>query len=89
MADPESVDISQGPESLVSIELDQDQWHLFTLFFVVMNDSEHSLGYVVHHQIKIYRLLLSMREECLPQRYYIGMIQLFAQLQFSTLVPLV
>lgn len=90
MAVAESVDIGEGAEGLVCIELDQDYRHLLLHLVVVLEDAIDSFWHIVHHNIQIDLILLvTLSVERMLQLNDIGVRQLLHDLQFTILVALV
>ena len=90
VANTESVNVSEGPERLVSVQFDQDHWYLLLHLVVVLEDSEHSLRHVVHHNVQVdFIWLITLSIERMLERDHVGVIELLHDLQLSVLVSLV
>eukprot|EP00356_Strombidium_inclinatum_P006644 CAMPEP_0170495270 /NCGR_PEP_ID=MMETSP0208-20121228/15111_1 /TAXON_ID=197538 /ORGANISM="Strombidium inclinatum, Strain S3" /LENGTH=132 /DNA_ID=CAMNT_0010771433 /DNA_START=616 /DNA_END=1011 /DNA_ORIENTATION=- len=90
VADTEGVNISQGSEGLVGVELDEDDGHLLLQLVVVLQDAEHRLGHVVHHHVQVDLVrLVALRVEGMLQRDDVGVVEFFHDLQLAVLVALV
>ena len=53
MADTKSMNVSEGFEGLVSIQLNQDHWHGLFVLIIVLQNSKHRFWHVVHHNVQI------------------------------------
>ena len=52
------MDIGEGSERLISIQLDQERWNGLLHLVVVLEHAIDRLRYVVHYHIQIYLILL-------------------------------
>lgn len=53
VADAERVDVGEGAEALVNIELDKEDGHWHLHLVVVLQDTVNCLRHVLHHDIKV------------------------------------
>ena len=90
VANTKRMDVSQGPESLVGVQLNEDHGHLLLHFVVVLQDPEHGLRHVVHYYVQVDLIVLvALSVERMLQSYYVRVIELLHYLQFSVLVSFV
>ena len=67
MTDSKGMNVSQGPESLIGIELDQYGWHLLFHFVIVFENSVNCLWNIVHDKVEVYFFrLFDMKISKLP-----------------------
>ena len=84
------MNVSQSSESLVSIELNQNHWHLLLHFVVMLQDSKHSFRNVIHDDVQVDLVrFVSLGVESMLQSYYIWVIELLHYLEFPVFVSLV
>jgi hypothetical protein len=99
-----SIDIGQTPEHLIGIQLNlhksiltQLRRNLFFFLIVLLDQRIQSLGHIVHNQVQIYLIFLSLfekyvfalREVLIPEFDTIGVIDILDNLMLPILVPLV
>lgn len=90
MADTESMNVSQGSEHLVSVEFDEELRDALLHLDIVSHHSVNSLRNVIHDYIEIdFVLLVSSGVKGMLHLDDVGVEQLFHDLQFSVLIPLV
>lgn len=90
VANTEGVNVGEGPERLVCVQLDQDHWYLLLHLVVVLEDPEHGLWHVVHHDVQVdFIWLITLSIERMLERDHVGVIELLHNLQLSVLVSLV
>ena len=86
----QGVNVSESPKRLVSVKLHQDHWHLLLHLVVMLQNSEHCFGHIVHHHVQVdFVWLIPLGVESMLQSDHIGVEKLLHYLQFSILVPLV
>ena len=90
VADTESVDVADGAEELVGVELHQYHRHQLFLLLVKLNDSRHSLRNVLHDYIEVDLLgAAALLIKCVLQRNHIRVVQLAHYVEFPILIPLI
>lgn len=86
----QGMNIGKCSKSLVSVKFDKNHWHLLLHFIVMLKDSEHCLGHVVHDYVQINLIwLVTLSIESMLERDDIGVIKFLHYLQFSILVPFI
>ena len=90
VADALGVDVGDGAEELVGVELDEDGRHHLLHLEVLLHDAVDGLGDVVHDHVQVHFVrLLATCQEVLAHLDAVGVVQHFQNLQFSVLVALV
>lgn len=90
VADAESMQVGQGPEVLVDVQLDEQHGHGLLHLAVMLQNAVHGLRHVIHDDVQVYFvLLLALGVECMPQRDHIRVEELTHDLKLTVFVPLV
>lgn len=84
------MNISQGPKTLICVQFDQNHWHLFFAFVVMLQNTEDRLLYVVHDDVEIDLIfLIALRVEGMPELNDVGVKEFLHYLELPVLIPFV
>lgn len=69
VADTDGVDVHQGTEELVHIQLDLEHWHRLLELGIVPAGTVHGLGDVFEHKVEVHFVFLSVElgQMCIPE----------------------